>query len=145
MPSTIPNARALTDEEARALLSRNHVGRLAFLRDGAVDIEPITYTFSDGWIYGRTGPGTRLASLTRQPRCAFEADEVHGPLDWSSVVVTGTFYLLDPEMGSSTQHERALQSVRTLMPEAFTAADPVPERSLLFGMSANTISGRTSG
>lgn len=145
MSTTMPTARALTDAEARALLSREHVGRLAFLREGVVDIEPITYTFSDGWIYGRTGPGTRLASLTREPRCAFEVDEVQGPLEWSSVVVTGTFYLLDPETGSASLHDRALQSVRTLMPEAFTASDPVPDRSLLFGMSANSISGRTSG
>ena len=144
METTTHTPRTLTDAEARALLEREHVGRLAFLRQGVVDVEPITYTWSDGWIFGRTSAGTKLSSLTREPRCAFEVDTVSSPFNWSSVVVRGTFYLLDPETGSSSLHDRALHSVRALMPEAFTAADPHPERSLLFGMSANVVTGRSS-
>lgn len=136
--------RELDDAEARAFLAAGHVGRLAYAGEGCIDIEPITYSYVDGWIFGRTSMGTKLASLAHHPLCAFETDEVAGPFDWTSVVVKGTFYLLDPESGAPSLYRGAMESVRALVPAAFSAADPAPYRSVLFGIYASTVSGRCS-
>ena len=50
-------------EEAVALLGRHHVGRLAFTFHDRVDIEPISYVFADGHLWGRTAPGTKLTTI----------------------------------------------------------------------------------
>ncbi len=144
MDALNPVIKELNDAQSRALLARKHVGRLAFVHDDGIDVEPISYSYDHDWIFGRTSIGTKLSSLVRRPTCAFEVDEISGQFQWVSVVARGTFYLLDPEAGSPELYRRALQSVRALVPDALGPGDPTPERSLLFGMFVSTMHGRAS-
>jgi hypothetical protein len=141
---TGPHFRDMTLEESRALLTSKHVGRLAFALQNRVDIEPISYASDGEWIFGRTSSGTKLASLLHRPWCAFETDEVHDLFDWSSVVVKGTFYLLDPEVASTDTYTRAERLLTKLVPGTFTAHDPVPFRDIIFGIYAHEITGRSA-
>jgi nitroimidazol reductase NimA-like FMN-containing flavoprotein (pyridoxamine 5'-phosphate oxidase superfamily) len=134
----------LSAEEARAFLAGQHTGRIAYSTHDRVDIEPISYAFHPDWILGRTSVGTKLSTLAHQPWCAFEVDVVVGPFEWTSVVVHGTFHLLDPESGSPDVYARALSSVRALEPDAFSASDATPHRTILFGIYVNEITGRTA-
>src|SRR5688500_557830 len=95
-PDTPSMVRSLSETEARAVLARHHVGRIAFSFRDRVDIEPIHYVSDGDWIYGRTSVGTKLATLAHHPWCAFEVDEARDTFDWESAVVRGSFYLLDP-------------------------------------------------
>lgn len=143
---TPPNIRELDEQEIVDLLSRHHVGRLAFTLHDRVDIEPISYIYEEGWIFCRTSEGSKLNVLARMPWVAFEVDEVHGPMDWESAVVHGTFYNLEPE-GTDSDKERfhrGLQAIRRLMPRAFDDADPVAFRNVLFGIYIHQMSGRAS-
>ena len=132
----------LSDADARSFLARTHTGRIAYAMHDTIDIEPISYSFDRGWIMGRTGIGTKLSALANNPWCAFQVDEIANAFSWSSVVAKGAFHLLDPESGSPDVYARALASVRALMPDAFSCDDPVPGRSILFGIYVNEISGR---
>ena len=136
------NVQELSEVEARAFLARNHTGRIAFSQHDRVDIQPISYAYDNGWILGRTSIGTKLSTLAHNPWCAFEVDEVSGPLDWTSVVARGAFHLLDPEWGSADVYTRALASVVSMQAGAFSAADPAPHRNVLFGIYVNEITGR---
>ena len=136
--------RELTLDESRALLAAQHVGRLAFTLRDRVDIEPINYVSDGEWIFGRTSHGAKLSTLLHHPWCAFEADEVRGLFDWSSVVVKGTFYLLDPEIGSPDTYRRAEKMLRTLVPGTFGAKDPAPHRDIVFGIYIHEITGRSA-
>ncbi len=144
MTTAPPVFRTLEDAEARALLARQRVGRLAYALHDRVDIEPINYVYDGDWIFGRTSMGTKLATLSHQPWCAFEVDEVHGLFDWTSVVAKGSFYLLDPEVGSPGAYERARELLTALIPETFTPEDPVPQRRILFGIYLHEVTGRAS-
>jgi len=141
---TKPDIRELSTEEAHALLASGNVGRLAFTLHDRVDVEPINYVKDGEWIFGRTSTGSKLAKLLHHPWCAFETDVVHGLFDWKSVVVKGTFYLLDPEMGSPDLYRRAIGLLNKLVPGTFSATDPVPHRDIPFGIYINEISGRAS-
>jgi nitroimidazol reductase NimA-like FMN-containing flavoprotein (pyridoxamine 5'-phosphate oxidase superfamily) len=136
--------RTLTMEESRALLARNSVGRLAYAFHDRVDVEPIHYVMEGDWIYGRTSIGTKLATLAHHPWCALEADEVRGPFDWESVVLKGPFYLLDPQEGSPDVYDKALELVRTLVPESFSLGDPAPHRMALFRIHMSEVTGRAA-
>lgn len=142
MASTVgPTFHALSEEQSRALLERATVARLAFSLHDKVDIEPIHFVADGGWVFGRTSAGTKLAALLHHPWCALEVDEVEGLFDWSSVVMKGTFYLLDP-MDSSGTYERAERLLAGLIPGTFTSHDPVPSRNIVFGIHINEITGR---
>lgn len=144
MPASEPHFRELTSAECHALLARQNVGRLAFTQHDRVDIEPINYVSNGEWLFGRTSAGTKLTTLLHHPWCAFETDEVRGLFDWDSVVVKGTFYLLDADESAPDTYQRAHELLQKLVPGTFSARDPVPRRIILFGIYMHEISGRSA-
>jgi nitroimidazol reductase NimA-like FMN-containing flavoprotein (pyridoxamine 5'-phosphate oxidase superfamily) len=140
----LPAFTDLGEDSARALLARNHVGRIAFSFRDRVDIQPIHYVYDESWLYGRSGVGSKLVKLSHQPWCAFEVDEVHGLFHWDSVVVHGSFSILDPETGSSDRYSRALYLLQRFIPGTLTDRDPAPERVILFAIHIDEIRGRSA-
>jgi len=141
-----PTFSVLTTADCHALLASQHVGRLAFTFRDRVDIEPVHYVFRDGRIWGRTQRGTKVAILAHHPWVAFEVDRVEALFTWQSVVVHGRVEFPDPE-GSLQEQEKYAEGVeafRTLVPEAFTPADPTPDRVLVFMLPATDIEGRAA-
>jgi nitroimidazol reductase NimA-like FMN-containing flavoprotein (pyridoxamine 5'-phosphate oxidase superfamily) len=141
-----PVIHTLGLSQCRALLARNRTGRIAFAIGERVDIEPIHFVYRDGWIFGRTSPGTKAAALRHNPWVAFEVDEAEGVFDWRSVVVHGTLYFLDEDGPPSTvaTREKAVALLQRLIPDLGTPFDPVAHRSLVFGIHASTYTGRAS-
>jgi len=140
-----PKFRDLSQRAMNDLLGRNHVGRLGFSFHDQVDIRPIHYVYQDGWLFGRTSPGDKLLTLRHNQWVAFEVDEITGPFDWQSVIVRGTFYRVENE---GNEHDRrlfarAMNAVRQLAPAALTDDDPVPFRTELFGISIDSMTGRS--
>ena len=142
--TTGPQFSELTLEECRALLTSKNVGRIAFSLHDRVDIQPINYVSDGEWIFGRTSEGAKLSTLLHHPWCAFETDDVRDLFDWSSVVVKGTFTILDPKVGSLHTWQRANLLLGKLVRGSFTAHDPVPDRNIIFGIFAHEITGRAS-
>ena len=140
-----PVFRDLTKRETEKLLERNHIGRIGFSFHDAVDIRPIGYVYADGWIYGRTSEGDKLVTLRHNQWVAFEADEVEGPLDWKSVIAHGTFYRLEPEGNEFDMrlYEKGLDTLRSVSPLVLTSSDPLPFRTEIFGISVDSMSGRS--
>jgi uncharacterized protein len=144
--AAIPVFRALTDDESRDLLCRNHVGRVCFINNGQPDIEPVHYVANGEWIFIRSAAGTKLTAIAHHPYVAFEVDEIDGTFDWRSVVARGTIYLLPPE-GTRIEREeleRAVQALRSFDPAALTAEDPTPKRQTVYGIHINSVSGRSA-
>ena len=139
-----PTFSDLREADARALLARNHVGRLAFSYHDRVDIQPIHYVYDNNWLLGRTGVGSKLVKLAHPPWCAFEVDEVHGLFHWDSVVAHGSFTLLDPKVGSSDLYARAVERLQQFIPGTFTDDDPAPERVIPFAVHIDELSGRSA-
>lgn len=140
-----PRIRPMERDEIDALLERNHVGRLAYARGNQVDIEPIHYVFSDGWIYGRTSHGAKIeATGTSWWPVAFEVDEVDDLFDWRSVVVHGGFYAIAPDRVGEMEEAwmRGVGLLRRLIPETLREGDPVPGRDIVFRIAVQEATGR---
>jgi nitroimidazol reductase NimA-like FMN-containing flavoprotein (pyridoxamine 5'-phosphate oxidase superfamily) len=137
---------ALDDAACAALLARRHIGRIAYSFHDRVDVEPISYAYEDGWIYGRTAPGSKLTTIHHSPWVAFQVDDIRGPLDWDSVVAHGTFYTLAPE--GTPVDRRAWRAARAaakrLLPEAWTDEDPAPFRTIPFRIHVAEMTGRSA-
>lgn len=141
-----PDVRALDHTECEALLTSQHVGRLAFSFRDRVDIEPMHYVYANGHIYGRTQLGTKVNVLAHHPWIAFEVDDITALFSWRSVVVHGRIEFPDPK-GAPPEVERFTQAVtrfRTLVPTAFAADDPTPARELAFVIAVQEMTGRAA-
>jgi nitroimidazol reductase NimA-like FMN-containing flavoprotein (pyridoxamine 5'-phosphate oxidase superfamily) len=139
-----PTFRSMTERDSKALLRRNHVGRLAFTFKDRVDIEPISYALDGNWIYGRTSHGQKLVQLKHNPWVAFEVDEVQGPFDWQSVVSHGTVYFLNPGGEEHPGFERAVRLFRKHDPRTLRDDDPVPLRTIVFRIHLDKLVGRAA-
>jgi uncharacterized protein len=142
-----PRIVAMTKRQMETLLTRQHVGRVAFTpAEREIEIHPVHYVFADGAIYGRTRFGAKYVAWMHRPYVAFEVDEVLGVFEWQSVVVRGTVYILT-DRGSKSERDdfrRARVAIRTLMPAAFTARDPTPYRDVVFRIEPHEMSGRAA-
>jgi nitroimidazol reductase NimA-like FMN-containing flavoprotein (pyridoxamine 5'-phosphate oxidase superfamily) len=141
-PRNPPSFRELTREECEPLLARNHVGRIAFSYHDHVDIEPIHFVYETDWIYGRTADGTKLRALAHNRWVAFETDEVSAMFDWQSVVIKGALYLLEPDGVRGETYDHAVEVLRRFTPEALSENDPVPDRTVVFRIHADQVTGR---
>ena len=140
-----PVFRDLSREESDKLLSAHRVGRIAYSFHDSVDIRPIHYSYREGWLFGRTSEGDKLMTLRHNQWVAFEVDEISGPLDWESVIVRGTFYNLRDE-GSVYDvqlYQRGVDAIRSVSSAAFTDADPLAFRTEVFGISIDSLTGKS--
>jgi nitroimidazol reductase NimA-like FMN-containing flavoprotein (pyridoxamine 5'-phosphate oxidase superfamily) len=136
----------MSRESSVGLLSRCHIGRLAFTFHDKVDIEPISYVYEDGWIYARTSPGTKLTTVRHHPWVAFEVDDIKGRYDWESVVVRGTIYFVEPSRGlpDAEEFERAVEILRGADRYAMTEQDDAPHRQMILRIHVEEITGRAA-
>ena len=78
----------LSDEECRERLAGEELGRLALNVGNRLDIYPVNFVYSNGDIFFRTAPGTKLLELTIHTDVVFEVDG-HTDYDAWSVVARG--------------------------------------------------------
>lgn len=142
----MPHFRELTHEECVALLRQETHGRLAFSFHDRVDIEPLHFVYHDGWLYVRTAAGTKLTTLAHHPWVAFEVDDVDGLFSWRSVVARGTVWVTHPDddQGGTTRYADAVRILQRLVPQAFTADDPVPDRTVILRIHVDELHGRAA-
>jgi nitroimidazol reductase NimA-like FMN-containing flavoprotein (pyridoxamine 5'-phosphate oxidase superfamily) len=134
--------RELDASDMKAILARNYVGRLAYQRDGRIDVVPISYAYAERTLYGRTAPSGKSEFFDPAwTPVTFEVDEVDSLFHWRSVVVYGGLEVLSQEE-SYEEWMRALGLLRRLVPTTLRNADPAPERSRLFRIAVQEMSGR---
>ncbi|HJP84679.1 MAG TPA: pyridoxamine 5'-phosphate oxidase family protein [Gemmatimonadaceae bacterium] len=138
--------RDLPRAEIEEIISRNHVGRIAFAFHDRVDIQPISYVYERGWLYGRTSEGEKIATMKHNQWVAFEIDEIKDAFDWRSVVIHGSFWRIHP-LGSPHAEDvwaKAADLVSKLVPGALTEHDPVAFRQILFRIAISDVRGRAA-
>src|SRR5262249_46973674 len=109
-----------------------------------VDIEPLSYVYAPGWIYGRTAHGAKLTTVAKNKWVAFEVDEVKSLFEWQSVVVHGGVYVLEEGTAAESRetYEQALTRRRKPPPSTSGEDDPGPRRDVVFRIATQETSGR---
>ena len=79
------------------LLARVRLGRLACAQNNQPYVVPFYFAYQDKHLYSFSTVGQKIEWMRANPLVSVEADEVAGPHDWMSVVVTGRYEEL-PDM-----------------------------------------------
>lgn len=99
--------RELSREECIALVSSNHIGRLACSREDQPYIVPIQYAFAANRLYGFSMPGQKVDWMRANPRVCVEVDEFSGRESWKSAVVYGRYRELPDTREGHDEHMQA--------------------------------------
>ena len=119
----------LTPGAVEALLHEEIVGRIGYVdRRGLPTIVPITYAYDGRAIYGYSMLGAKIESMAANPRVCLEIDRVDNAAEWRSVLVRGTFELLDGRVAVEAV-ERISERLRTVA--AATAAPAMAWRTFV--------------
>ena len=134
MTTTRTGSRALEAldlQQCWGLLSRDTIGRIAYVHAGRPAVMPINYVVSGGDVLLRTDPGSALALAVDGQVVAFEIDRIDRSTHsgWS-VVVVGTATTED------LSHEPPRPSLAGLEPWA------EGDRGLLIRIEVDAVSGR---
>jgi uncharacterized protein len=138
-----PRMHTLTQRQMEFVLSRNHVGRVAYVSDYRVEIRPVHYVYHAGALYGRTAFETKGLTWLVRPYVVFEVDEVSALFDWRSIVVRGRVSLLrrDGPPEQLIAYWAAVDTIRMLIPTAFMEGDPTPDRTVIFRIEPSEMTG----
>ena len=139
-----PRLNELNLRQIECVLARNHLGRVAFVDQGRVELFPVHYVYADQVLYGRTASGTKYRSWQTHADVVLEVDESAGLFEWRSVIVRGTISILRPQgpRAEPFAYWNAVAAIRTLIPAAFTERDPMPYRHAVFRVAPVQWSGR---
>jgi nitroimidazol reductase NimA-like FMN-containing flavoprotein (pyridoxamine 5'-phosphate oxidase superfamily) len=139
-----PRIRSLSTIQSEFVLTRNHVGQLSFILSGKPELLPLHYVYAGGRIVTRTSFGPKCDAWLEQPSVVFGVEEIGGLFDWRSVLVHGTARILSVHgtRDERSDYWRAVDVVRSLIPDALRERDPTPERRVLLEILPTEISGR---
>ncbi len=113
---------ALPEEECRALLKENVFGHLGCHSGKEVYVLPISYVYEDGYIYGHSRAGKKVAMMRKKPQVCLQVEDVQDHFHWKSVIAWGKYEEL--------KGDEAAAAMRRLMNE-FSRRDDGPRMSSL--------------
>ena len=86
--------REMSQEEMARLLGRGWYGHLGLSRDSHPYVVPMSYAYDGEQVYFLTTEGTKTEFIAANHEVCFQVEEVEGPDDWQSVMLTGRAELL---------------------------------------------------
>ncbi|MET0932388.1 MAG: pyridoxamine 5'-phosphate oxidase family protein [Mycetocola sp.] len=109
-PAAAGQTHILDETECWRLLAENSVARLAVSDDLGPNIFPLNYLVKSQVLFFRSAPGSKIVSLTQQPRVAVEIDGTDGGKRFS-VVVRGDVRRLNDD---AHIHESTVDTLPTM-------------------------------
>ncbi len=81
----------LNDGQIRQILQSQMVGRIGCHSKDKVYIVPITYVYSDGYIYCHSKPGLKIDMMRNNKGICFQVDIMDNMANWRSAIVWGEY------------------------------------------------------
>lgn len=81
----------LNPEQIDNLLESQMIGRIGCQASNKIVVVPITYVYKDGFIYGHSREGEKIAAMRKNPHVCFEVDTLTNLTNWKSVMLWGDY------------------------------------------------------
>lgn len=79
----------MEQKEIQDVLQRLGYGHLGYIHEGKPYVMPMHYYLEDSDIYLFTTEGMKTHDIDANPEICLQVEEIHDPLHWRSVIVTG--------------------------------------------------------
>ena len=99
----------LTSAQCWEHLGRQHLGRVAFVFDGRIEMFPVNYVVDDGQLHILTAGGRKHDAFAARRDVVFEVDDDLGDVVWS-VIVRGIGGELSPDEKREADRRRPITS-----------------------------------
>ena len=76
-------------KEIQSFLQQVGYGHLGYIHEGKPYVMPMHYYMKDSDIYLFTTDGMKTHDIDANPEVCLQVEEIHDPLHWRSVIVTG--------------------------------------------------------
>ncbi len=76
-------------KEIQDVLQKVGYGHLGYIHEGKPYVMPMHYYLEDSDIYLLTTEGMKTHDIDANPEVCLQVEEIHDPLHWRSVIVTG--------------------------------------------------------
>lgn len=86
---------SLNSEEIVKVFESGCFGHLGCYANGEVYIVPITYVYSDGYLYSHSQLGKKIEIMRDHPKICIQVEEVQNYFQWKSVIGWGHYEELD--------------------------------------------------
>lgn len=77
------------EKEIQGFLQQVGYGHLGYIHEGKPYVMPMHYYLEDSDIYLFTTEGMKTHDIDANPEICLQVEEIHDPLHWRSVIVTG--------------------------------------------------------
>ncbi|HLZ68774.1 MAG TPA: pyridoxamine 5'-phosphate oxidase family protein [Dehalococcoidia bacterium] len=131
----------LTDEDARAVLRQERIGRLGVWDGERVFIYPVNYGYDGANLYLQSRDGEKVRGMRRHPEVCVQVDQIITPARWRSVMVHGSF----EEIGEESARDAALAAIvrqAGAQPPSIAPYLDGPEHLVVYRVPVREISGR---
>ena len=99
-------------KEIQGFLQQVGYGHLGYIHEGKPYVMPMYYYLEDSDIYLFTTEGMKTHDIDANPEICLQVEEIHDPLHWRSVIVTGRAFRLTDQQDI----DRAMQFIKERNP-----------------------------
>ncbi len=100
-------------KEIQDLLQQVGYGHLGYIHEGKPYVMPMHYYLEEKDIYLFTTEGMKTHDLDANPEICLQVEEIHNPLHWRSVIVTGRA----ERLAEQQDIDRAMQFIKERNPK----------------------------
>ncbi|MCY7323909.1 MAG: pyridoxamine 5'-phosphate oxidase family protein [Phormidesmis sp. CAN_BIN36] len=137
----------MSSKEIQSFLQQVGYGHLGFIHEGKPYVMPMHYYLEDSDIYLFTTEGMKTHDIDANPEICLQVEEIHDPLHWRSVIVTGRA----EQLSEQQDIDRAMPFIKernpTLSPainRTWTDAEGRSEAIVIYRIHESEMSGRTT-
>ncbi|PSB20412.1 pyridoxamine 5'-phosphate oxidase family protein [Phormidesmis priestleyi ULC007] len=134
-------------KEIQSFLQQVGYGHLGFIHEGKPYVMPMHYYLEDSDIYLFTTEGMKTHDIDANPEICLQVEEIHDPLHWRSVIVTGRAEQLTEQQDI----DRAMPFIKERSPmlspainRTWTDAQGRLEAIAIYRIHISEMSGRTT-
>ena len=100
-------------DECKTILQRASTGRLGCSYQDQPYVVPIHFAYEGTYLYAFSTLGQKVKWMRANPRVCVQADELHAPAEWISVIVYGEYEELpEPQYAAERKHASSLLAKR---------------------------------
>lgn len=85
------NINTLEDAGINQILERGQLGHLGCYANKEIYIVPITYAYSDGYIYSHSQEGKKIEMMRKHPDICIQVEDIQNYFQWKSVITWGRY------------------------------------------------------